>query len=69
MGIEVLHEHEGPTRARRQTGKELAEGLQAPGGGADPDDGKGAFRPGLVFGQGLRLIRRGVVPRFPGGVR
>ena len=54
---------------RRQMGEELGEGLEAPGGSADPDDGKGAFRPWLVCGRGLGLIRRGVVPRFPGGVR
>jgi hypothetical protein len=66
--IEVLHEHEGHPGARRQMGEELREGLEAPGGSADPDDGKGAFRPWLVCGQGLGLIRRGVVPRLPGGL-
>jgi hypothetical protein len=66
--IEVLHEHEGHPGARRQMGEELGEGLEAPGGSADPDDGERAFLPGLVFGQGLGLIRRGVVPKFAGGV-
>jgi len=47
-GIEVLHEHEGHPGAGRQMGEELGEGLEAPGGSADPDDGKGAFRPVLV---------------------
>ncbi len=68
-GIEVLHQHEGHPGAGRQMGEELGEGLQAPGGRADPDDGKGAFRPWPVYGRGLGLIRRGVVQRFPGGVR
>ena len=44
-GVEVLHEHEGHPGLRRQTGQELGEGLEAPGGSADPDDGKRAFRP------------------------
>jgi len=69
VGIEVLHEHEGHTRVRRQMGEELGEGLEASRRSADPDDGERAFRPGLVFGHGLGLIGWGVVPRFPGGVR
>ncbi len=47
-GVEVLHEHEGHPGLRRQTGQELGEGLEAPGGSADPDDGKRAFRPLLL---------------------
>ena len=53
-GIEVLHEHEGHPGLRRQIGQELGEGLQAPGGSADPDDGKRAF--GRLLGR--RIQRR-----------
>ncbi|MGH8554257.1 MAG: hypothetical protein ACREUD_01570 [Gammaproteobacteria bacterium] len=44
----MLHEHEGHAGLRRQMGEEPGEGLQAPGGSADPDDGKRAFRPWLL---------------------
>jgi hypothetical protein len=70
-GTEVLHEHEGHPGVRRQMDEELGEGLEAPGGSADPDDGKRAFPPWLVSGQGLGLINGALSrgsPRVSGGI-
>ncbi len=54
LGIEVLDQHEGHAGVLRQVGQQLAEGFQAAGGGADPDDRKGGEETidRLVFRQG-----------------
>ena len=47
LGIEVLHEHQGHSRVRRQPFEQLHKRFQSPGGGPDPGDRKirGRFAP------------------------